>query len=894
MTEKNHHTPSLGADIRFLGNLLGEIITEQHGTEALELVETVRIAAKNRRAGDEQAARTLIETITAQDLDHKRILIKAFSNYFQLINIAEDQQRIRVLRQRERENQQKESIDDAVRRLKEHGFTAARVADLLAKLSIRLVLTAHPTEAKRKHVLVKLHQIADLLALNDRTDLLFHEKYRIDNTIRAKIEELWQTRPTRPTRATVADEVDYGIHFITTVIMDVCVAIYNDLRLILQKYYPEHDWADLPPLLRFASWVGGDRDGNPNVTADVTLETLAQQRAAALHIYLKDIEYLYSHLTQTIDEANVSEALADTIAFRPEFATHYHHELYRQKLFLIREKLQANDYATSQELLNDLVLIEESLKANKGYYSSRGTLSRLILKVRLFGLHIVPLDIREDARLHAEALHELFKTYKVADDYLALPEEEKQRLLTEEIDNPRPLFPVEVTGFSEITTRIINTWRMIAQAHRDYEKAVIDSVIASMSQHPSDILTLLLFAKEVGVQNDVDVVPLFETIDDLHNAADTMKVLFGNPQYRRHLQNRRMRQQIMLGYSDSGKDGGYLSSNWNLYVAQQKLAVMCDQEGVQLELFHGRGGSIGRGGGPTNRAILSQPPASMKSGRIKITEQGEVIAYRYSNLEIARRHLHQVLNAALIAVGAPEITDVHPAWRDTMDFLAEAGWLAFRKFVYETPGFLEYWNLATPIDALSLLPIGSRPAKRTKGGGFESIRAIPWVFSWMQSRTLIPSWYSVGHALERYCQQHPDGMSTLRAMYRQWPFFNALIDNAQLDVAKADMGIAEQYAALVTDTALRDKIFGEIRAEHARACRMITEIIEKNDIMETMPVIKTSIERRNPYVDPLNFIQVALLRQFRTMTPNDSEYESILKALFATINGIAAGMKTTG
>ncbi|MBZ0307447.1 MAG: phosphoenolpyruvate carboxylase, partial [Anaerolineae bacterium] len=624
--------------------------------------------------------------------------------------------------------------------------------------------------------------------------------------------------------------------------------IYNDLRLILQKYYPDHDWADLPPLLRFASWVGGDRDGNPNVTADVTLETLAQQRSAALQVYLADVEYLYSHLTQTIDEAGVSDELAEAIEFRPEFDTHYRHELYRQKLFLIREKLRADGYPTTRDFLHDLLLIENSLKANKGYYSSRGTLRRLILKVRLFGLHLLSLDVREDARLHAEALHELFQTYKIEDNYLALPEAKKQALLTAELKNPRPLFPAEVTGFSDTTTRVIQMWRMITYAHRQYGKEVIDSVIASMSQHPSDILTLLLFAKEVGVQNDVDVVPLFETIDDLHNAADTMKILFDNPQYQQHLKNRAMRQQIMLGYSDSGKDGGYLSSNWNLYVAQQRLAAMCAAEGVQLELFHGRGGSIGRGGGPTNRAILAQPPASMKSGRIKITEQGEVIAYRYSNQEIARRHLHQVLNAALLAVGAPERTDIRAEWREAMEFLAEAGWQAFRQFVYETDGFLDYWNQATPIDALALLPIGSRPAKRSKGGGFESIRAIPWVFSWMQSRVLIPSWYSIGYALQAYCQKHPEGNITLRTMYHQWPFFHALIDNAQLDLEKADMGIAEQYAALVTDENLREKIFGEIRAEHTRACEMIVAIIEKKNIMETMPVIKTSIERRNPYV----------------------------------------------
>lgn len=895
MADRNNTQPTtpLSADIHRLGNLLGEIITEQHGESALQLVEKVRLAAKNRRQNDEHAAQVLVETINTQNLDQKRILIKAFSNYFQLINIAEDQERIRVLRQREKAKKQTESIEEAIGKLKKAGLTALQIEELLAKLSIRLVLTAHPTEAKRKHVLVKLHQITDLLATIDRLDLLPRERRDNERTIRAKIEELWQTRPTRTTRATVADEVDYGIYFITSVLMDVCVAIYNDLRRALREHYPDHEWTKLPSLLRFASWVGGDRDGNPNVTADVTLETLAQQKSAAVQVYLKDVEYLYSHLTQSMDEVEVSGELLENFPHTPDLDSRYHNEIYRQKLFLMRQKLQTNAYTRTQEFLDDLLLIQKSLLENKGYYSAGGTLSRLILKVRLFGLHLVPLDVREDARLHAEALHEIFKAYQIADDYLALSEEEKQALLSREIDNPRPLFPAEVL-FSDVTNRIISTWRMIGQAHHDYGKEVINSVIASMSQQPSDVLALLLFAKEVGVHEEVDVVPLFETIEDLHNAAKVMKVLFDNPQYRRHLEIRNKHQQIMLGYSDSGKDGGYLASNWNLFVAQQQLAEMCDKEGVLLELFHGRGGSIGRGGGPTNKAILSQPPASMKSGRIKITEQGEVIAHRYSNFEIARRHLQQVLNATLLAVGTPQYTDIHPEWRNTMDFLAQAGWEAFRKFVYDTPGFLEFWNQFTPIDALAKLPIGSRPAKRTKGGGFETIRAIPWVFSWMQCRALIPSWYSVGHALETFCQQNPNGLETLRTMYQEWPFFNALVNNAQLDLAKADMGIAEQYTMLVENEALRAEIFNEIQSEHARACNMMMAIVEESEILGNMPIIKTSIERRNPYVDPLNFIQVALLREFRTLQPETEDYENILKAIFATINGIAAGMKTTG
>jgi phosphoenolpyruvate carboxylase len=402
-----------------------------------------------------------------------------------------------------------------------------------------------------------------------------------------------------------------------------------------------------------------------------------------------------------------------------------------------------------------------------------------------------------------------------------------------------------------------------------------------------------MMANEVGIQNDVDIVPLFETIDDLNNAPAVMSALFYNQSYREHLRRRGDRQQIMLGYSDSGKDGGYLSSNWNLYTAQRALAELCDSYGIALELFHGRGGSIGRGGGPTNRAIISQPPGSMK-GRIKITEQGEVIAYRYSNAEIARRHLNQVVNAVLLAAGLPPQPHADPAWVKAMDALADYGRESYRNFVYETEGFIDYWQQATPLNELARLPISSRPAKRKKAGGFGDIRAIPWVFSWMQSRAIIPSWYGVGSAFERFCAQSDSSMALLRTMYQKWPFFRALIDNVQLDLAKADMGIAELYASLVEDEVLRDQVFTRMRQEHALSTRKVCEILEQSELLERTPTMQRSIERRNPYVDPLNFIQVSLLRKLRALSPDSPDYEAILGAVLSTVNGIAAGMKTTG
>ncbi|MBZ0293939.1 MAG: phosphoenolpyruvate carboxylase, partial [Anaerolineae bacterium] len=790
-----------------------------------------------------------------------------------------------------------ESVGAAVGTLKETGLTVADIEELLNHLRVRLVLTAHPSEAKRKEVLLKMHDLTEKIELQDRQALVPREIRVMETTLREEIEELWQTRTTRASSKTVSDEVDFGLYFLTSVIMDVTIELYDDIEYYLNEYYPEGDWSNPPGLLRFGSWIGGDRDGNPNVTSDVTLETLATLREAARRVYLDDIAYLREHLTQSIEEIGVSPELRAAVQDDPRLNELYPGEIYRQQMTHIWEKLKADAYPTNRELLDDMLLIDSSLRQNNGLHVAKGSLQHLIRKIRLFGLHLVPLDIREDARLQVTALDELFRYYDIAENYTELSEAEKQVILTREIRNKRPLFPQDVSIFSETTQRIINTWRMIKTAHERYGTVVIDSVIASMSKQPSDTLAMLLLASEVGIENDVDLVPLFETIDDLHNGADTMLVLFANPEYHKHMEARGvrhgLRQQIMIGYSDSSKDGGYLASNWNLYTAQQRLTAICADEDVALQLFHGRGGSIGRGGGPTNRSILAQPPLTLKGG-IKITEQGEVIAYRYANPNIARRHLNQVMHASLIALGAPVEINVKPAWSEAMNTLSEGGRVVYRKLVYETAGFLDYWQQATPINELARLPISSRPAKRSKKGGFDSIRAIPWVFSWMQSRAIIPSWYGVGSAMEQYINVNPDGLALLREMYERWPFFNNLIDNVQLDVAKADIGIATLYAALVADEALRDQIFGAIRAEHERTCHWICAILEQDELLDNTPVIKRSIERRNPYIDPLNFIQVELLRELRELEPETPHYEAILDAVLATVNGIAAGMKTTG
>ncbi|HYO88174.1 MAG TPA: phosphoenolpyruvate carboxylase [Candidatus Limnocylindrales bacterium] len=883
---------ALRADVKYLGGLLGRVIADQHGADALALVELTRTQAKARRTEDPDGPGELYDSLERLSTEHLGVLIKAFSNYFQLINIAEDQQRIRVLRQREAEGRLDESLPAALQTLRDGGLEAAGMRTILGRLGLRLVMTAHPSEAKRKEVLIKLREVARRMRLKD-LDLLPREQQALELSLLEEIEELWQTRPTRSARPTVLDEVDFGMYFLINSVMDSTIDLYADLRAALREVFPEETWDVLPPVLRYASWIGGDRDGNPNVTAEITLDTLRRMRLAVRKAYLDDLAFLSDHLTQSVDEVDVSNELIERLqALGGAVPERGADELYRHMIAKIAARLEEDAYPDGDALLADLLIIERSLVAHRGQFVASGSLRRLIEKVRLFDLYLVPLDVREDARLHRAALDEMLRAYGMAEHYAELPEEEKQALLRREIQSRRPIFPVEAT-FSEATQRIISTWRMIAKAHRIYGRRSIDSVIASMSTVPSDVLAMQLFAREVGADPHVDIVPLFETVDDLVAAPAIMATLFTTPEYRAHLHERGGRQQIMLGYSDSNKDGGYLASNWSLFWAQRHLAEVCAAYGLTLELFHGRGGSIGRGGGPANRSILAQPRGSF-TGRMKITEQGEVIAYRYGNPDIARRHLHQVMSAALMSLGVVEPEpEPEPDWLTAMGALAADGQAAYRSLVYESPGFLRYWELATPINELSRLPIGSRPAKRSRGG-FDNVRAIPWMFSWMQSRAIIPSWYGLGTAVEAYQQAHADGLERLRGMYRDWRFFAALIENAELDLAKADMGIAALYASMVSEDDIRESVFSRIRAEHARSTAVICAITGERYLLERSGVMKLSIDRRNPYVDPLNFIQVVLLRRLRAGLPGTPDYDRELDLVLATVNGIAAGMKTTG
>jgi phosphoenolpyruvate carboxylase len=665
-------------------------------------------------------------------------------------------------------------------------------------------------------------------------------------------------------------------------------------RELIRQLRPllDDELGELPDFLSFSSWIGGDRDGHPEVTSEVTEAAVRRMRQAAKEEYLRQLKSLRDRLTQTLDEVQPSQQLLEWLPAANPFVEKFPEQPYRQAVSLIAQRLEANVYQNEEPLLQDLRMVEHSLRQHAGIHTAEDELWDLIQMVRIFGLHLLPLDLRQDARQLLQAIAELFKTHDIHEDFLSLEEAGRRQILQELLDGDK-MPALSVDEYSRDTNRILADMSAAAGLMDRYGGRTIKSLISSMSQHASDVLAMQWLARLTGLENRVDLVPLFETLADLKRAPAEMDYLLSVACYRRQLEQRNDCQQVMIGYSDSAKDGGYLAANWSLYKAQEELAGVVQQHGLCLRLFHGRGGSIGRGGGPTNRAIQTQPSQAMRSGLIRMTEQGEVIAYRYSRREIADRHLQQVLHATMMAAGQPQVEPPREEWRHTMDLLGEYGREAFQSLVYRSEGFLDYWAQITPFHELEELPIGSRPAKRRQGG-FESVRAIPWVFSWMQCRIILPSWYGIGSAVQRISEDDPAVLARLQDMYRQWPLFKLLIENVELDLAKVELGIAEQYSQLIDDQKLRQHFNQRIWQEYESSKNWLLAITERDDLLEWMPVIQLSIERRNPYVDPLNFIQVSLLDELRQLEPDSPQRQPVLDAALSSINGVAAAMKNTG
>jgi phosphoenolpyruvate carboxylase len=925
MLKANGREP-LSDTIHLLGDTLGQIIREQAGEAAFLLEERVRELAKLARAhngASEAAAHELIDLIEGLELPQLVVLTKAFTTYFGLINVAEQHERLRTLRERERQGEPiAESLAAAIAEVQRSGIAAEQLQSLLDGMLVQPVFTAHPTESKRRTILERLRTIAELLTRCDVPDLLPREERALEQAFRGEIAALWQAHELRDQRPAVLDEVKKGIYFCEETLLPITPQIYRNLRDALETQYPDHRWR-VPAVLRFASWIGGDRDGNPNVTPQVTLGTLRLLRQHAIAHHVHEVERLSHALTSSTYVVGVS---AELRAALDAHATHFPElaklladrnaaEPYRQMCSYIRQKLlntrahvaaftptwgtvlaqpDPTRYLCGAELLHDLQLMDQSLRAHAGAAIADGLLADVMRQVEVFGLHLLTLDIRQHAERHTTALTEILSAADVCEDYTALSEDERVELLSRELQTGRPIIPTPL-AFSDAANETINTFRLLHSVLEQFNPEATHTYIISMTTGASDLLAVLLLAKEAGLyrrgkESRLDIVPLFETREDLANAPRIMADLFELPTYREHLALRKNHQEIMVGYSDSNKLAGFLPATWALFEAQCALIDIADRAGVTVQLFHGRGGAIGRGGGPANAAILAQPGDTVR-GRLKLTEQGEVISDRYGHAGIAERHLEQVIHAVLLASTPHTTPTVVAEWKEALHALAEHAFVAYRALV-EDGDFLPFFHGATPIDELSNLKIGSRPARRKQTDNLQDLRAIPWVFAWMQSRYTMPGWYGLGSAVEAFlAEDHDARLALLQTMYREWPFWRTTLDNAQMVLAKADLQIAQHYTSLVADAGVRERMWQRIADEYRRTERAVCVIAGIEQLLERSPVLQRSIKRRNPYVDPLSYIQVALLRRIRAATEPDHALE---QAVLLTVNGIAAGLRNTG
>ena len=918
-------TSLLRRDVRFLGNILGEVLVHQGGRELLDIVEKIREMSKALRA---EFVPELYEefksTISRLSPEVRHQVIRAFAIYFQLVNIAEQNHRIRRKRDYERsagESVQPGSIEDAVQTLKHKNISIDDVKSIINSISLELVMTAHPTEATRRAVLDIHKRIAEGVMELDNPTLTYREREKLREKLLNEVLILWQTDELRDRKPTVIDEVRNGLYYFDQTLFDVLPNVYEELERCLNKYYPDEKW-HVPDYLRFGSWIGGDRDGNPSVTADITWETLNMHRQLAIHKYRQRLKELMGLLSFSTNIVEVSNELIQSIRRDREHieikgadiwrnAT----EPYRIKICFMLEKLAntRNDalkgtpmrYNSAEELKEDLLIIDRSLRHHFADYVADTHLRKLIRQVELFGFHLLTLDIRQHSKEHENAMTEILAKMHIVDDYSALSEDEKIELLHKLLNDPRPLTS-SYLDYSEATRECLDVYQTVYRAQQEFGTECITSYLISMTQGASDLLEVMVFAKEVGlfrkekdgtVRCTLQAVPLFETIDDLHAAPGIMTRLFELPIYRQAVAARGDLQEIMLGYSDSNKDGGVVTANWELRVALNEITNAAKQYDVKLKFFHGRGGALGRGGMPLNRSILAQPPRTIGGG-IKITEQGEVLSSRYSMQDIAYRSLEQatwaLITAARLAKFPLRRPEEEAGWETITKRISDTALEKYQDLIFRDPDFMTFFKESTPLSEVGELNIGSRPSKRKNSDRFEDLRAIPWVFAWTQSRYLLPAWYAAGTGIRAYLDEDPEGMEKLRTMYAKFPFFRSLIDNLQMALAKADLLIAREYASMIKDSAIRDRIFGQIEAEYKLTSDLILQITGQDNILDNVPVIKDSIQLRNPYVDPLSYLQVRLLSELRELRMKDEDDPELLREVLLTINGIAAGMRNTG
>jgi phosphoenolpyruvate carboxylase len=879
MRPTDPHEP-LRDDVRMLGEMLGDTLRQRGGPGLFETVERVRALSKRARQGHAADLEALGDLLRSLPVNSAVPVARAFSHFLTLANIAEQHHRVRRRREYARDPgaaPQRASFDDTFAQLLEAGVDPAALLQTASQLHIELVLTAHPTAITRRTLSHKHLRIADALARQDHPDLTASERDGIMEELRREITAAWETDDVRPRRPTPVDEAIAGLLIFEQTLWNAVPAVLRSFDRALQRAAGQSLPVDAAPL-RFGSWMGGDRDGNPTVTPDVTRRVCAAARWMAADLYERELAALQLELSvTTASQPLISRAGPAREPYRAVLR-----EL-RRRVRATRDR-QEGALASVSELLEPLRLCYDSLIENGLQVIAGGRLTDVIRRASAFGLTLVRVDIRQHADRHAAAIAWIASATG-AGSYLEWPEAERQRFLIERLREDRviPEAPPDDEGVRDV----IETLRTAAAIHPES----LGAYVVSMTKAPSDILALEFLQQQTGL--GLRSVPLFEQVDDLGRAAETVRGLLAIPEYRARIGGR---QEVMIGYSDSAKDGGRLAANWALYRAQESLVSVCRESGVELTLFHGRGGSIGRGGGPTYLAIQSQPPGSI-DGRLRVTEQGEMIQTNFGLPDIAARTLEVYATATLHATLQPQ--QRHPPsggpgqeWRDAMDRLAATARAAYRRVVYEQPDFVPYFRTATPEVELGFVPIGSRPSRRQQSGGVESLRAIPWVFAWTQTRLLLPSWLGAGDALDDAFARGEREL--IREMYRDWPFFRSTMELIETVLAQTDERIAAEYDRRLVPAGLQP-LGADLRRRLHETIRAVLEVTGHGRLLEHNPVLRRSIDVRNPYVDPINLVQIELLRRLREEEASGAEPSpDVERAFMITVNGIAAGMRNTG
>jgi len=900
----------LAGDIQLLDSILGDVVTQHRDADLLKLVhQLVGLCKKQQSDSDDQPHDEAAKLIAELPLETLHDVLKTLTIRFHLLNKAEQVAIARINRQRQQQATadapRSESIADAISQLHKSGASIDDVCATINRLDIQPTLTAHPTEARRRSLLRQQKCVADALMQRSQVRLTDQEKRDVRDGIARETLLMFGTDEIRPERPRVIEEVRQGLYFLTGSIWTVIPRLYHDLRNAIRTYYDTTP--NLPVFLHYRTWIGGDRDGNPRVTSDVTHQTLDELRNAVIDLYIEQLQQLRRELSVSSRRVPVPDDFIEvlqknaTYDVQSEQGRALRYEPFRVRCSQILRQLETartqRDTYTGEQFVADLEQIVRTLNACGMGAVAHGTLSDLILRAKTFGFHFAALDVRQHSDVHESVITELFRLAGVSDDYTALSEADRIALLEQELDNPRPLLS-HGTKVTDTCRELLATLDVLRDAIESSPRSV-GCYIISMTHRASDMLSVLVLFKEAGLwRRDgdeivarLDVVPLFETVDDLERCAQLLTDLFKNRSYRQHLEARHRLQEVMLGYSDSNKDGGYWMSNWGLHQAQDRLATVCRDANIELRLFHGRGGTVGRGGGRANRAILASPRQT-HNGRIRFTEQGEVISFRYAMPAIAHRHLEQIVNACIVATGhragpPGQENAQQDSIRSMMDTLATSSMQAYRKLV-DDPDFWPWYSRVSPIEHISHLPIASRPVARSAGRvAFENVRAIPWVFAWTQMRYTVPGWFGVGSAMRALVRKQPDAPDQWRKLYENWQVFRTFIDNAQQEMARARLPIAVRYGAHPDD-----RLHTVIVNEFHLAERFILQITGQNRLLDNNPVIQHAIDARNPSTDVLNLVQLELLERYRNVS--DAQRRSLQAEVFLSINGLAAAMQSTG